>query len=370
MKTIFSFFAFLCFITVTVRSQNTFPTSGNVGIGTSAPVQKLDIVGTASVWPLRLQNSDGNFDWHVGVTGNSWLAGGDKFVIGTSANSPDAEFAIDPYGKIGIGTTAPSQKLDIVGTTSTWPLRLQNSNGNHDWYVGVTGNAWGIEGNRFVISSTPNSPDSEFIIDPSGNIGIGTTSPAQKLDIAGSDSIWPLRLQNSDGGYDWHVGVTGNSWAIGGNKFAISNTLGSNDAKPVIEENGDVGIGPSSPDAKLAVKGDIHAEEVRVDLSVPGPDYVFEEEYDLPTLESLQKYIQSNKHLPEIPSAKDMEGNGIDLGIMNMLLLKKIEELTLYVIQQEDKIKQLEEKNRTGQENLENEIEELRSLVTRRKKYN
>lgn len=353
MKTIFSFLTFLCCITAAVYSQNTFPSSGNVGIGTSAPAQKLDIVGTASTWPLRLQNSDGNFDWHIGVTGNSWLVDGDKFVIGTTANSPDAEFVIDQNGKIGIGTTSPLQKLDIVGTSSTWPLRLQNSDGNHDWHIGVTGNSWGVEGNRFVISSTLNSPDAEFIIDPNGNIGVGTITPAQKLDIVGSDTRWPLRLQNSDGGHDWHIGVTGNSWTIGGNKFAISNTLGSNDSKLVIEENGDVGIGTSSPDAKLTVKGDIHAEEVRVDLTVPGPDYVFEEDYDLLSLESLQNYIQENKHLPEVPSAAEMEEDGIDLGVMNMLLLKKVEELTLYQLellgmlrQQQGEIESLKDKIR------------------------
>jgi len=73
---------------------------------------------------------------------------------------------------------------------------------------------------------------------------------------------------------------------------------------------------------------------VRVDLSVPGPDYVFERNYKLPTLEEIKFYIDRNKHLPEVPSASEMEKNGIPLGEMNMLLLKKVEELTLYVIEQ------------------------------------
>ncbi len=81
--------------------------------------------------------------------------------------------------------------------------------------------------------------------------------------------------------------------------------------------------------------GKVHAEEVKVDLSVPGPDYVFEEDYDLPTLESIKQYVKQNKHLPEVPSAKEMEEKGIDLGVMNMLLLKKVEELTLHLIEQD-----------------------------------
>ncbi|MFC5282640.1 hypothetical protein [Pedobacter alpinus] len=95
---------------------------------------------------------------------------------------------------------------------------------------------------------------------------------------------------------------------------------------------GNVGIGTPNPDEKLTVKGKIHAEEVRVDLSVPGPDYVFEKQYKLTPLAEIQKYISVNKHLPEVPSAKEMEQNGINLSEMNMLLLKKVEELTLHLI--------------------------------------
>lgn len=98
--------------------------------------------------------------------------------------------------------------------------------------------------------------------------------------------------------------------------------------------------------------GKVHAEEVKVDLSVPGPDYVFEEDYDLPSLESIQQYVKENKHLPEIPSAKELEEKGIDLGVMNMLLLKKVEELTLHLIEQ----------NKINKEQAE-EIAELRKLI-------
>ena len=106
-----------------------------------------------------------------------------------------------------------------------------------------------------------------------------------------------------------------------------------------------MGIGTTSPDAKLTVKGNIHAEEVKVDLNVPAPDYVFKEDYDLKSLQEVQDHIQKHGHLPNIPSAKKMEANGIDLGKMNMKLLEKIEELTLCLIAQEKIIDRLQEEN-------------------------
>ncbi|MEO0901176.1 MAG: hypothetical protein AAFY00_03860, partial [Bacteroidota bacterium] len=117
----------------------------------------------------------------------------------------------------------------------------------------------------------------------------------------------------------------------------------TNVEKVRITKNGSVGIGTSIPDAKLTVKGNIHAEEVKVDLSVPGPDYVFKEDYDLKSLEEVQNYIRENGHLPNVPSAKDMEENGIQLGEMNMKLLEKIEELTLYILQLENMVQKIPE---------------------------
>ncbi|SHH21362.1 hypothetical protein SAMN04488109_3194 [Chryseolinea serpens] len=114
----------------------------------------------------------------------------------------------------------------------------------------------------------------------------------------------------------------------------------------MISHDGNVGIGTTAPDAKLAVKGIIHAQEVKVDLtgSVAPPDYVFENSYKLLPLTQLDTYVQKNKHLPEVPSASEMEKNGINLKEMNLVLLKKVEELTLYVIQQQQEIDALKSK--------------------------
>lgn len=117
--------------------------------------------------------------------------------------------------------------------------------------------------------------------------------------------------------------------------------------------SGNIGVGTDSPDAKLTVKGDIHTQEVKVDLNgAVAPDFVFEETYALRTLEETENYIQLNKHLPEIPSASEMEENGFELKEMNLKLLQKVEELTLYLIiqnkqnkEQQERIEKLEKVN-------------------------
>ncbi len=121
---------------------------------------------------------------------------------------------------------------------------------------------------------------------------------------------------------------------------------GVNTSSSDIKRSGNVGIGiiPSNilKNYKLAVGGALIAEEVRVELKDTWPDYVFEKKYNLPTLKHVENYITKNGHLENIPSAKEVLQNGIKLGEMNALLLEKIEELTLYIIQQEKRIEKLE----------------------------
>ena len=138
----------------------------------------------------------------------------------------------------------------------------------------------------------------------------------------------------------------------------LSNALVSGDGEDVdasllVNHVGNVGIGTTAPDSRLTVKGNIHAEEVKVDLSVPGPDYVFKEGYALRSLEEVQNHIQQHRHLPNIPSAKELEANGIQLGEMNMKLLEKIEEWTLYILQQEQRIRNQEKRMRRLEQQVE-----------------
>ncbi len=122
-------------------------------------------------------------------------------------------------------------------------------------------------------------------------------------------------------------------WALSGTNIFNTNT-------------GNVGIGTSTPDEKLTVAGSIHAEEVVVDLDVPAPDYVFDESYPLRSLEDLEGFLNENSHLPEFPPASEMETKGINVSEINLNLLKRIEELTLYIIEQDKRIRELE--NQSG----------------------
>ncbi|PWS29303.1 hypothetical protein DHW03_05660 [Pedobacter yonginense] len=106
---------------------------------------------------------------------------------------------------------------------------------------------------------------------------------------------------------------------------------------------GNVGIGTTTPKEKLAVNGNIRAKEVKVETA-NWPDYVFEEGYKVSTLQQLETYIKTNKHLPEMPSAKEAEKDGIDLGEMNKKLLQKVEELTLYMIEMKKENEQLKKR--------------------------
>ncbi|MBA6314837.1 tail fiber protein [Cellulophaga baltica] len=201
-----------------------------------------------------------------------------------------------------------------------------------------------------LLVGTTLGVNAQNIFPANGSVGIGTSSPTTKLQINEGDvTIYGLNTSrylrftqdNLQGGFINYDG-TNNILNIGVNNVNSTDNTNDMNAISIARANGNIGIGTTTPDMKLTVKGNIHAEEVKIDLSVPAPDYVFKKEYNLRTIEDLEQYIKENSHLPEIPSAKEFEENGVLQGEMDMNLLKKIEELTLYIIQQEKKLQKLE----------------------------
>jgi hypothetical protein len=192
-----------------------------------------------------------------------------------------------------------------------------------------------------------------MVLSENGNLGIGAPYPSTKLAVVGALSADETLVNVTNGtDQDFQVRLSGagavtKRTIIGpgaSNRFSLSVGVGSSNEHLTIVAGGNVGIGTTNPDQKLTVNGTVHATRVKVETTVPGPDYVFEKDYALPSLEQIKSYIDENKHLPEVPSAKDMEAKGIDVGEMNMLLLKKVEELTLYVIQLEKRNSLLEQR--------------------------
>jgi len=131
------------------------------------------------------------------------------------------------------------------------------------------------------------------------------------------------------------------------------NTWIKNESK-IFYNLGNVGIGTNNPGSyKLAVKGTIGCGEVIVEDVESWADFVFEPEYNLMPLGELETFVKTNKHLPEIPSAAEVQENGVSVGEMNAKLLQKIEELTLYILEQQEIINKQQESIKSILERVE-----------------
>lgn len=176
---------------------------------------------------------------------------------------------------------------------------------------------------------------------------------AAEAYTAGADGTQPTIYRSASNSLSYPFNVFDNLILQAGtnNKDILFVTGSSPSAKMTIKGDGSVGIGTSTPGIyKLAVEGTIGARKVKV-TQAAWADFVFQDHYKLPSIAELEKYIERNKHLPDVPSEKEVLKNGIDLGEMNAKLLQKIEELTLYIIQMnkrndimEQRIKELEKK--------------------------
>lgn len=203
------------------------------------------------------------------------------------------------------------------------------------------------------------------ITEKNGNVGIGIAEPEAKLDVNGSlftrggltSSITSIPTIDI-GGYlsienpaknqpgqakRWVIynmtGGYGNSlqfWAYD----SLSCGAGLCASRFVITDNGRIGIGTQQPQSELAVVGTITSKRVKVSQT-GWADYVFDPGYKLPSLAAVQQHINTYRHLPDIPSAATIEQEGLDLGDMQRKQMQKIEELTLYILQQQKEIEEL-----------------------------
>lgn len=316
-------------------------------------------------------------------SGVSGIGTSSNINVGVGTSTPRSPLEISVAGNnstiqtgLTIQQTNPSAPNNSAGVSIDFGIGNNGSNNNILGKITLKETYWSTRPKMvFSLWNSDNIMEDRMVIDSDGRLGIGTTNPQSSLDIRkpnvskgqivdvanftfeghnhfdqpgiytegklilGSKSYNNAILRRAEIGFS-----TSDAWGGGMLKFY---TTPNNDTwtpllRMMINQNGDVGIGTITPDAKLAVKGTVHAQEVRVDLNVPGPDYVFEPTYTLPTLAETEAYIKANKHLPEVPSAKEMEANGINLSEMNMLLLKKVEELTLHLIEATKRIEQLE----------------------------
>lgn len=286
-----------------------------------------------------------------------------------NASSTDINTIYHTGGKVGIGTSTPGNLLTVQGTGAVGTTFQQKiTNGTQSLSLGANSTAAEVQSQGSVPLFLNYGGNNTILNATSGSVGIGTTTPKAILDVGSFipngtlGTVFGRLAEGNTTGSGTFLGVKGygtQETDYGGNSFAIEHSFygavnssinfhrgnsttggyltfntNTNVERVRITRYGDVGIGTSVPDAKLAVKGDIHANEVRVDLfGAIAPDYVFEQSYKLPSLAEIQRYINQNKHLPEVPSAKEMDENGMNLKEMNLLLLKKVEEITLYLIE-------------------------------------
>lgn len=246
-------------------------------------------------------------------------------------------------GNVGIGTLSPRTKLHVLGPSET-----------HSGHIITFGN---LSTDNLVTLNAYRSFSGSTFAD--GN-------PGSISRYFSYRSIYGGYLNYNDEGYGFYSqGHYPRMFmeVISGNHGTISNLPSDSPIKSgyIYQQiKGPVASAATSPvkatkgnsqwlwgvtgSGNIVVAGKVESREVKVTVDA-GADYVFKDGYDMKSLEEVQDYIKEHGHLPNIPSAKEMEENGIELGEMNMKLLEKIEELTLYIIEQNRKIDELKNDN-------------------------
>ena len=292
-------------------------------------------------------------------------------------------------GLIGIGTTNPSTNLHIKGITdagagpqpdtgiviTSTVLRIEDkvinippSNERDVWWDMIVS---GLNGKFYINKQVAGEANTTNImtLTEDGKVGVGTTNPQRTFHVNGDILInghegsiyfgnenYPEYLETGEWAIEFAPAYQGNQSGLNFWKPSGSHNLSGEDGYGnyylFINDDGNVGIGTGTPesDYKLTVDGKIYCEKVKVVADVTAPDYVFDKDYSLLPIDKLKPYIDKNKHLPDVPSAEEMKKNGLDLGDMTIILLKKIEENTLYIIEQNKEIEKLKKENQMFKE--------------------
>lgn len=366
--------------------DNKYPVNGNVGIGTQSPTQLLDVRGhiytTGSVFidggDLVLKRA--STPWAYIVRPN--IAGYKKLQFAVEGGGPLEELYVNSVqayfpGYVNIGGIDPTNygDLQITRPTNATDNKYHISLIRYGTSIGGIGYVAGT--NTMGIWQSPttaaNPPLLSFTTDQ--KVGVGTATPTERFTIAGAngninigDGLFPgyngIWLNGSGSGNDYNFlsRSTDNNLYINRPVNAAIYFRMQNSTQVVIGANGSMGIGTeqtADTDYKLFVEKGIRTRKVKVDQST-WADFVFEKDYVLMTLEEVGDFIKENKHLPGIPSANEVQKNGLNLGDNQAALLQKIEELTLYVIDQNKRISDLEEMKKEFQQ-LKMEMERLKS---------
>lgn len=378
MKSLFFTLALACCVIIS--------NAQNVGVGTLTPQYKLHVDNGS----LFIQSSAGDFQ--IGYNGgNKWHflttnGGADLLMSSNNGSIITPRVYYQQSGYVGIGSfggaSIPLSLLHLK-TTDSNPFIIDGGNNifSSIYENGIPRGYWGsyagaaadVDFGSYLSNSggsvhltIKSSP--KLTIDSTGRIGMGTLFPQAPVHIKGTNSEM-LRIggtspyislyDNTDGyrAYWWYNGTDNVLGSIGTSsiRFAPGNNYNCN-----FYSDGRISIGAQGGTAAtgylLSVKGKVICEEAKVQLSGSWPDYVFNRDYKLIPLSQLETIIGRDKHLPNIPSAAEMEKNGILLGDMNKRIMEKVEELTLYIIE-------LNKHN----DQLQQQIDQLKKLIKRSK---
>lgn len=375
--------------------SNIYEVGGNVGIGTPSPLSKLQINSGVGLGPLKAVGPGGYLLIDNVGSGHSYYQS-DIAHHFQGANGVET-LTILNSGNVGVGVTSPVSKLDISGslhTNSSSALAAMASNGA---YFGWNKSGGGGETNfinnigggnigGFTFDKTANGSTFTRLltIAESGNVGIGISNPTSTLTVNGNLSISngqnkftyngaaDINLQYSERGSGGRALVhdSGNKLTLnyggdftGGTGIGTNVYFAANSSGTSYISNGSLAIGTSDAKGyKLAVAGNVVAEQITVKLQSSWPDYVFDRYYNLRSLKDLEQYLNANRHLPDIPSATEIHEKGQDLGKINSALVKNVEELTLHLIEKDKQIELqqriIEVQNRRITK-IENEMHEM-----------